>query len=91
MKLLAASMLAAYAAAVVQSSPAGNPTSDPKKRTITTYLKESTNDCFDEVGAVWMDECSSLYYTGCNEFKMDPLGECTIMANTDSEVFYNSD
>ena len=22
---------------------------------------------------------------------MDPLGECTIMANTDSEVFYNSD
>lgn len=90
MKLLATALLAATSGAFV-TSEAPNLHSAAKQRMVTTYLKESEADCFEETGAVWVEECSSLYYTGCNVFKMDPLGECTIMANTDSEVFYNSD
>jgi len=54
--------------------------------------KTTTNDCFEQEGAVLKEECSSLFYNMCEAYIIDAEGSCNVMTYSDSQInWFSSD
>lgn len=57
---------------------------------IQEYAPSTNNVCFEDQGAVYVQDCMSLFYKECDTLKLEPKGTCNFMAKSNSQINWHS-